>query len=71
MGAGVSKSVTKKSGGQLFPDWKSLLELAATALEAEHKGSDAVLVRAYLNIAQPKYLEAAQHARSALAPSLA
>ena len=66
VGAGVSKSIARKGGGQLFPDWKGLLELAATALEAEHKHSDADLVRAYLNIAQPKYLEAAQHARDAL-----
>lgn len=66
VGAGVSKSIARKDGGQLFPDWKELLELAATALIAEHKHNDADLVRAYLNIDQPKYLEAAQHARTAL-----
>src|SRR3989338_116087 len=66
VGAGVSKSIARKGGEQLFPDWKELLELAAAALEAEHKRSDADLVRAYLNVDQPKYLEAAQHARTAL-----
>lgn len=66
VGAGVSKSITKKVGGTLFPDWKELLELAAVTLEAEQKHRDAALVRACLNVDQCKYLEAAQHARTAL-----
>lgn len=65
-GSGGLKKRCKKGGGQLFPDWKVLLELAAAALEAEHKRSDASWVRACLNVVPPKYLEAAQHARSAL-----
>lgn len=68
VGAGVSKSVLRKNGSRLYPDWKELLTLAADALDAEKKGNDAILVRALLNIDQPKYLDAAQHARTALGP---
>ena len=67
VGAGVSMAVRKKGTSEsLFPSWKQLLERAADCLEGELKAQDAGLVRAYLQIDNPKYLEAAEHARQAL-----
>ncbi len=69
VGAGVSMAVKEKgTANRLFPSWKELLERAANQLDAEQNTDDAVLVRSFLKIRKPKYLEAASHASEVLGP---
>ncbi|MFP5262114.1 MAG: SIR2 family NAD-dependent protein deacylase [Blastocatellia bacterium] len=67
VGAGASMPVRDNvTGDYLLPCWRDLLESAAQCLEGDNKNADADLVRSYLKISPPKYLEAASHARDRL-----
>jgi tetratricopeptide (TPR) repeat protein len=67
IGAGVSIAVrNKETDAPLFPSWKQLLERVAQRLEAEQKGSYALVVRGLLAIEKPDYLDAARRAREGL-----
>jgi tetratricopeptide (TPR) repeat protein len=67
IGAGVSMAVKNKiSNEPMFPSWKKLLEAAAARLEDETNKPYADIVRAFLNLPQPQYLEAAKYARDGL-----
>lgn len=66
VGAGVSMSVRGRDGGPLFPSWREMLERAAGRLEVEGNNEHAGLVRGFLNIKPPNYLEAAKYAREGL-----
>src|SRR5689334_1482710 len=66
VGAGVSMSVRGRDGGPLFPSWREMLEGAAGRLEIEGNNEHAGLVRGFLNIKPPNYLEAAKYAREGL-----
>ncbi|HEX8397531.1 MAG TPA: DUF2225 domain-containing protein [Pyrinomonadaceae bacterium] len=74
-GAGVSRAVEKKDKDPdktfdpLFPSWKELIEILAVALKDEGKFSEAELVKAYVNVNPPKYLDAMQHAFEQLSGS--
>ncbi len=71
MGAGVSHAVlAKETGRPLFPDWKGLLERAASHLQDENRGPYADTVRGLLGIGHAKYLDAAKHAREGLTGGL-
>jgi tetratricopeptide (TPR) repeat protein len=63
VGAGVSMSVRERDGGgPLFPSWREMLEKAAGRLEAEGNDGHAGLVRNFLNLKTPDYLQAARYA---------
>ena len=69
-GAGVSMAVQRLDRqGQperLFPSWKELLEKAAAQLCDENRLPEAALVRALLGVKPPRFLQAAEEARSGL-----
>lgn len=66
IGAGVSMSVKDKNSNALFPNWKSLLELAAIRLEeADNKPDEADIVKGYVKT--NRLLYAAKEAKQALA----
>lgn len=75
VGAGVSRAVEKrdkdphKTFDPLFPSWKELIEILAIALKDDGKSSEAELVKAYVNVNSPKYLDAMQHAFEQLSGS--
>src|SRR3954470_1144990 len=67
VGAGVSMSVRERDGGgPLFPSWREMLEKAALRLEAEGNEGHAGLVRNFLNLKAPDYLQAARYAREGM-----
>jgi tetratricopeptide (TPR) repeat protein len=67
VGAGVSMSVREREGGvRLFPSWREMLEKAALRLEAEGNEGHAGLVRNFLNLKSPDYLQAARYAREGM-----
>lgn len=67
VGAGVSMAVRLKGNKKqsAFPSWKNMLVHAADRLE-QQKRKEASLVRSFLDLSPPKYLEAAQYARDGL-----
>lgn len=70
VGAGVSMSVRERDGGEpLFPSWREMLERAAGRLEGDGDEVRAGLVRSFLSLKPPKYLEAAQYAREGMGAS--
>lgn len=70
VGTGVSMSVREHDGAGLFPSWGEMLERAAVRLEAEGDGACAGLVRNFLSLKAPNYLEAARYAHEGLGPSI-
>jgi tetratricopeptide (TPR) repeat protein len=67
VGAGVSRSVLRRGGGEpLFPGWRDLLLGAADRLEKEGRSPEGKLVRSLLEVVPPEYLEAARRARDGL-----
>ncbi len=67
VGAGVSMSVLdRKTDERLFPGWRELLERAADRLEEENRIPYATIVRSFLDLDKPDYLEAARRAREGL-----
>lgn len=70
VGAGVSMSVRERNGGPLFPSWREMLERAARRLEVEGNEEHAGLVRGFLNIKPPNYLEAAKYAREGMGEAI-
>ncbi len=68
VGAGVSMAVERADGGRLFPSWAELLLRGAKRLEEDGKPDDAGLIRAFLRVKPPRYLDAAQHLRDKLGP---
>jgi tetratricopeptide (TPR) repeat protein len=70
VGAGVPMSVRERDSGRpLFPSWREMLERAASRLEGDDDDVRAGLVRNFLSLKPPKYLEAAQYAREGMGPS--
>ncbi|HEY0173285.1 MAG TPA: tetratricopeptide repeat protein [Pyrinomonadaceae bacterium] len=70
VGAGVPMSVRGREGGEpLFPSWREMLERAAGRLEGDGDEVRAGLVRNFLSLKPPKYLEAAQYAREGMGAS--
>jgi hypothetical protein len=68
-GAGVSMAVIDShTHTPLFPSWRKLLETAAIRLDEENKAPYAYLVRGFLGINPPNYLEAAKQAKEGLGP---
>jgi tetratricopeptide (TPR) repeat protein len=70
VGAGVSMSVRVRGGGPLFPSWREMLEKAVLRLEAEGNEGHAGLVRNFLNLKSPNYLEAARYACEGMGESV-
>src|ERR1051325_1190889 len=71
VGAGVSMAVRERDGdGPLFPSWREMLERAARRLEVEGNEEHAGLVRGFLNIKPPNYLEAAKYAREGMGEAI-
>lgn len=71
VGAGVSMSVRERgTGNSLFPSWREMLEKAASRLEAEGGDVHAALVRNFLSLKAPNYLEAARYAHEGMGPSV-
>jgi hypothetical protein len=69
VGAGVSMAVRcKRTKKPLFPSWRELLVEAAARLDREKKQREANLVRAFLDLDTPDYMEAARYAEKALGP---
>lgn len=69
VGAGVSVAVRRRGDGRpLFPSWKQLLERAADRLEANSYEPEANLVRNFLRLRVPEYVEAAKYACRSFAP---
>ena len=67
VGAGVSMAVRdRKTDNRLFPSWQELLLRAAQRLDEEKKQPYADLVRGFLNIDPPNYLEAAKRAKEGM-----
>jgi hypothetical protein len=67
VGAGVSMAVRNQDTGEaLFPSWPHLLEQSAECLEKEGKDKYGLVVRGFLGMAPPRYLEAARYAREGL-----
>src|SRR5215212_4244463 len=70
VGAGVSMSVRERGGAKLFPSWREMLERAAGRLEAEGDDVHAALVRNFLSLKAPNYLEAARYAHEGMGPAV-
>ena len=71
VGAGVSMSVRERDGGgPLFPSWREMLERAALRLGVEGNDEQAGLVRSFLNLKMPNYLEAARYAREGMGAAI-
>ena len=71
VGAGVSMSVRERGTGKsLFPSWREMLEKAARRLEAEGGDVHAGLVRNFLSLKPPSYLEAARYAHEGMGASV-
>ena len=68
VGAGVSMSLTDKSGKKIFPSWGELLGLAADELEHAGKENLAIAIRALLNLGE--FQQAAKYARQGLTGTL-
>jgi hypothetical protein len=68
VGAGVSMSLKRPNGEDIFPSWKRLLELAADKMESEGKEELAFALKAMLPIG--RYKTAADFAREGLGGAL-
>ena len=68
VGAGVSMSLKRKNGDNLFPSWTELLHDAADCLEVEAKSDIAIAVKAMLKL--KKYEQAADLVREGLTGKL-
>lgn len=69
-GAGVSRNVRLAgSADSYFPNWREFLTGVARTLERSGRAADAGFVRACVEVRDPKFLDAAQHAQD-VAPAL-
>lgn len=67
VGAGVSMSVKdKNTRNPLFPSWKEFVESLVNRLEDDNFEADAAFVKAAINLPEPKYLTAIEHAKNEL-----
>ena len=68
VGAGVSMSIRNKSGDQVFPSWKSLLESAAIKIKSENDDVNSGLIELFLQGGD--YQQAAKYAHKGLEKGL-